>query len=330
MGRVLNPEKLDIALEEARRVLEVEATSILKLKESIDNVFRSVLELILASKGRVVFIGMGKSGLICKKLAATFSSTGTPAFFVHAGEALHGDLGMITCEDLIITLSNSGETEEVLQLIPAIRRIGAKLVVITGNRKSSLARHADYALFAGVKEEASLYGLAPTASTTASMALGDALSVALSILKGFTKEDFALLHPGGSLGRRLLTRVQDVMKIREQNPMVREDAPVKEALFAMTSSKMGATSVVDRDGKLLGIITDGDVRRHLEDSIDFFQLLCREVMTSKPVTITPDRLAAEALKIMEEREIKDLPVVCSEERPLGLLNFQDLLRAKVL
>ncbi|MDI3547369.1 MAG: arabinose-5-phosphate isomerase [Halanaerobiales bacterium] len=324
----LNNTVLKKAIAEARRVLELEARSVLNLRETIGEEFAGLVKLIIESEGRVVFIGVGKSGIIAKKLAATFSSTGTPAFFVHAAEAFHGDLGMVTENDVVIAVSNSGETEEVLQLIPSIRRIGATIVAMTGNLSSTLAQYADVCLFAGVEEEACPHGLAPTASTTATLALGDALAIALSTTKGFTAEDFAIYHPGGSLGRRLLTKVRDVLEIRKANPVVTQDTSVKEALFTMTDSKMGSTSIVDEEGRLTGIITDGDIRRLLEKSADFLEKPVKEVMTKNPITITAEKLATEALKLMEDKEINDLPVI-KDGKPVGMLNFQDLLRAKV-
>lgn len=316
-------------IEEANKVLDIEARSILNLKKIIKEDFVELVKIIMESKGRVIVSGVGKSGLVGKKIAATLSSTGTPAYFVHAGEALHGDLGTITGEDILIAISNSGETEEVLALVPSLRRIGARLVAFTGNKESSLARYADLSIIAAVEEEASPYGLAPTASTTAIMALGDALAITLSSLRGFTAEDFALFHPGGSLGRKLLTKVQDVLEIRNVNPVVEMETTVKQALFTMTSSRMGSTSIVDEKGYLAGIITDGDIRRLLEKSIDFLDKPVYKVMTKNPVTITPDRLATEALKLMEEKEINDLPVLV-DGKPVGMLNFQDLLRAKII
>ena len=324
-----NREKsIEQSLCEARKVLEVEASSVLDLKDSINGDFEKAIRLILNAEGRVVFIGVGKSGLIAKKLAATFSSTGTPAFFVHAGEALHGDLGMITSGDIVIAVSNSGETDEILDMLPSIRRLGSSLIALTGEKSSTLVDYADLSLFFGVEEEACPIGLAPTASTTASLALGDALAIALSTIRGFSPEDYAVYHPGGSLGRKLLTTVEDVLKIRGRNPLVKEDTPVRKALFIMTDSRMGSTSVINEKGNLVGIITDGDIRRLLEKSADFLDKPVGNYMTENPTTIDPDRLAAEALKIMENREINDLPVV-EEGKPVGMLNFQDLLRAKV-
>lgn len=330
MNRLLTPEaKLaERCLFEAKRVLDIEAKSILNLKKSINNDFIAVMQLIIEGDGRVIFTGVGKSGIIARKMAATFSSTGTPAFFVHAGEALHGDLGMVTEADVLITISNSGETEEVLGLIPSIKRIGASIIAFTGNSSSTLAEYADITVLAAVEEEACPHGLAPTASTTAIMALGDAMALALSNLKGFTTEDFALYHPGGSLGRKLLTKVRDVLEIRQANPLVAEGRNVKEALFTMTQSRMGSISVVDQDGYLVGIITDGDIRRLLERSVDFLKRPVSEVMTANPSSIEPDKLATEALNLMEDKEISDLPVIL-EGKPVGMLNFQDLLRAKI-
>jgi arabinose-5-phosphate isomerase len=321
-------EKFKTGLAEAKNALKIEADAVLKLKKELDGSFRKAMELIIDSQGRVVFSGVGKTGLVAKKLAATFSSTGTSAFFVHAGEALHGDLGMIRAGDVVIAVSNSGETEEVLSLLPSLRRIGVTLIALTGDSSSTLAEHADLVLLADVITEACPHNLAPTASTTAALALGDALAIALSSYYGFTPEDFALYHPGGSLGRKLLTKVKDVIKIREQNPVVKIETTVREALFRMTESRMGSTSIVDQDGKLRGIITDGDIRRLLEKSADFIDRPVKDYMTVDPISISPDKLAAEALQIMESKEINDLPVV-EAGKPVAMLNFQDLLRAKV-
>jgi len=320
--------KLKAGLEGAKNALQIEADAVLKLKEELDGSFKKAMELIIDSEGRVVFTGVGKTGLVAKKLAATFSSTGTSAFFVHAGEALHGDLGMIRAGDVVIAVSNSGETDEVISLLPSLRRIGVTLITLTGNSESTLAEHADLILEADVITEACPHNLAPTASTTAALALGDALAIALSSYYGFTPEDFALYHPGGSLGRKLLTKVKDVIKIREQNPVVKIETTVREALFKMTKSRMGSTSIVDQEGKLRGIITDGDIRRLLEKSADFIDRPVKDYMTVDPISIAPDRLAAEALQIMEAKEINDLPVV-EAGKPVAMLNFQDLLRAKV-
>jgi arabinose-5-phosphate isomerase len=328
MTKTSREDKLKSGLAEAKNALQIEADAVLKLKEELDGSFKKAMELIIDAEGRVVFTGVGKTGLVAKKLAATFSSTGTSAFFVHAGEGLHGDLGMIRAGDVVIAVSNSGETDEVISLLPSLRRIGVTLIALTGNSDSTLAEHADLVLEADVITEACPHNLAPTASTTAALALGDALAIALSSYYGFTPEDFALYHPGGSLGRKLLTKVKDVIKIREQNPVVNIETTVREALFKMTKSRMGSTSIVDQDGKLRGIITDGDIRRLLEKSADFIDRPVKDYMTVDPISIAPDRLAAEALQIMESKEINDLPVV-ENEKPVAMLNFQDLLRAKV-
>lgn len=325
----LTEDLIEKSLKDAEEVLKIEAEAILALVSYIDESFKEALKLILKSNGKVVFTGMGKSGHIAQKLAATFSSTGTSAFFVHAGEAMHGDLGMITSDDIVIAISNSGETEEVVGLLPAIRRIGLKMISLTGDKNSTLANHSDICLYAGIEEEACPHNLAPTASTTATLALGDAIAIALSNLKGFTSEDFALFHPGGSLGRKLLTKVKDVLKIRNENPVVKTDNTVKEGLFTMTESKMGSTSVVDVKGNLIGIITDGDIRRLLKKSHDFINREVSDYMTKDPIVIEDDELAVEALNIMQEKEINDLPVI-KEGQPVGMLNFQDLLRAKVI
>jgi len=316
--------------KQAKDVLDIESEAILNLKESINGQFVEIVKEILHCPGRVIMTGMGKSGLIAKKLAATLASTGTPSFFLHPAEAIHGDLGMVTKDDIVIALSNSGETNEVLNIVPVIKRIGAKIIAMTGGLDSTLAKNSDYLLNTGVKEEACPLDLAPTASTTATLALGDALAIALLEARDFKPEDFALYHPGGSLGKKLLLKVDDVLHVREQNPVVNLEANLKETLFTMTSTGMGAANIVGDDGKLAGIITDGDIRRHLEKSPDLLNKLVGEIMTVNPKTILKDKLAAEALKIMQEYEIEDLPVVNENKEPLGLINFQDLLKAGVL
>ena len=316
--------------KQAKDVLDIESEAILNLKESINGQFVEIVKEILNCPGRVIMTGMGKSGLIAKKLAATLASTGTPSFFLHPAEAIHGDLGMVTSDDIVIALSNSGETNEVLNIVPAIKRIGAKIIAMTGGLDSTLAKNSDYLLNTGVKEEACPLDLAPTASTTATLALGDALAIALLEARDFKPEDFALYHPGGSLGKKLLLKVDDVLHVREQNPVVNLETNLKETLFTMTSTGMGAANIVGDDGKLAGIITDGDIRRHLEKSPDLLNKLAGEIMTVNPKTILKDKLAAEALKIMQDYEIEDLPVVNENNEPLGLINFQDLLKAGVL
>ncbi len=323
-------ESIEAAMLRARQVLQQEARAVSKLSRAIDGNFRQAVKRILASDGRMQLTGVGKSGLIARKIAATLSSTGTPAYFIHAGEALHGDLGMVTEDDIVLAISYSGETDELLQLIPAIKRIGADLFVLTSCPQSTLADRSDLVLTNEVEEEACHLDLAPTSSTTAALALGDALAMALAYVQGLDSSDFALYHPGGSLGRKLLTTVQEVMEIREQNPCVTADESLQQALFVMTDSRMGSTSVINENDKLVGIITDGDVRRALrEGSKDLLAENVKKVMTSSPLSVSPDMLAAEALKLMENKEINHLPVVNSNNSPVGMVNFQDLLRAKV-
>ncbi|RCW44770.1 SIS domain-containing protein [Halanaerobium sp. MA284_MarDTE_T2] len=316
--------------KQAKDVLDIESEAILNLKESINGQFVEIVKEILNCPGRVIMTGMGKSGLIAKKLAATLASTGTPSFFLHPAEAIHGDLGMVTNDDIVITLSNSGETNEVLNIVPAIKRIGAKIISMTGGLDSTLAKNSDYILNTGVKEEACPLDLAPTASTTATLALGDALAISLLKVRDFKPEDFALYHPGGSLGKKLLLKVDDVLHVREQNPVVNLETNLKETLFTMTSTGMGSVNIVGDDGKLAGIITDGDIRRHLEESPDLLNKNAGDIMTVNPKTIFKEKLAAEALKLMQDNEIKDLPVINENDEPLGLINFQDLLKAGVL
>ncbi|AGB42291.1 KpsF/GutQ family protein [Halobacteroides halobius DSM 5150] len=316
--------------EQAQEVLKIEAEAIKGVSEAIDQEFVAVVQEILDCTGRVIMTGMGKSGFIAKKLAATLSSTGTPAFFLHPAEAIHGDLGMVTEKDIIIAISNSGETEEIVNILPVIKRIGAQIAAITGNIESTLAQTGDYTLEAAIEEEACPLNLAPTASTTAALALGDALAMVLLAIRDFKPEDFALYHPGGSLGRQLLLTVDDVLHVRERNPIVKQDSTLKETLFVMTSTRMGAANIVDAEGELAGIITDGDIRRLLEEDPHLMHKEAQEIMSVGPTTITPDKLAAEALKIMQDKEINDLPVVDQEGKPLGLVNFQDLLKAGVI
>jgi len=326
----IDPNKIKEALNQARQVLINEATAVKNLAEEIDGNFSEFLTGIYLSEGRIILTGVGKSGLIARKIAATFSSTGTPAYFVHAGEALHGDLGMVTGEDIIITISNSGETEEIIKLIPSIKRIGARLYLITSNLDSTLAEQADSVISTGVTGEACHLDLAPTTSTTASLALGDALAVSLAGLNGLTEEDFALYHPAGSLGRKLLTTVADVLKIRDQNPKIKAEASVQQALFTMTESRMGSTAVINQAGRLIGIVTDGDIRRAVKSqNKDLLNARVSEIMTADPETIGEEKLAAEALKLMEQKEINHLPIIDDNDSPLGMVNFQDLLRAKV-
>lgn len=314
----------------ARRVLDVEARAVAALSDRLDRNFAGACERILACKGRVIVTGMGKSGHIGSKLAATLASTGTPSFFVHPGEASHGDLGMITAADVVVALSNSGETGEVLTIIPVLKRKGTTLISLTGRPDSSLAKLSDFHLDVAVAEEACPHNLAPTSSTTATLAMGDALAIALLEARGFTAEDFALSHPGGSLGRRLLLKVDDIMHGGERLPTVPEDASLPDALLEMTRKGLGMTTVIDRQGLLAGLFTDGDLRRTLEKGLDIRTVGIAEVMSRHPVTMPPGHLAAEALQIMEARKINGLIVCDTDGRPLGALNTQDLLRAGVM
>jgi arabinose-5-phosphate isomerase len=313
-----------------QRVIQIEQTALENLKPHVNGDFQRACTLMLAGTGRVVVTGMGKSGHIGNKIAATLASTGTPAFFVHPGEASHGDLGMITPQDVVIAISNSGETAEVLTIVPLIKRMHAKLISITNNGQSTLARAADVSLEIGKSPEACSLGLAPTSSTTATLVLGDALAVALLEARGFTPEDFALSHPGGSLGRKLLLRVEDVMNKGEQVPVVRTGTLVIDALMEITKKGLGMTSVVDADGQLVGLYTDGDLRRSLDQKIDVHHTAIEDVMNIKCTTVTPQLLAAEALAVMQDRKINGVVVVDDGKRPVGALNMHNLLRAGVM
>ncbi len=326
---------LDDRLASARRVLDVERTALAAIGERLDTSFAHALDVLLACRGKVVVTGIGKSGLVCRKIAATLASTGTPAFFLHAGEGGHGDLGTLVRGDALLAVSYSGEVEEVLRILPVARRIGVPMIAITGNPESALARGADVTLDVSVPEEACPLGLAPTSSTTATMALGDALAIALLEERGFSAEDFALFHPAGAIGRRLL-RVEDVMHTGAELPVVRESASLKDTLVEMTSKRLGVTTVVNAAGDLVGVVTDGDLRRGLERAADIRTLTARDLMGGSPRTIAADALAAEALAVMERpspttRPITSL-VVCADgsRRPLGLIHLHDLLRAGVV
>lgn len=316
------------ALAVGRRVLDIEARAVQALSQRLDASFATALELVLACRGRVVVSGMGKSGHVARKIAATLASTGTPAFFVHPGEASHGDLGMVTAEDVMIALSNSGESSELLAIVPLVKRRGARLVAMTGNPASTLAREADVHLDAGVAEEACPLGLAPTASTTAALALGDALAVAALEARGFGPEDFAQSHPGGSLGRRLLTRVRDVMRAGNDVPRVADSATVEQALFEVTSKGLGMTAVLGPGGAVVGVFTDGDLRRALAQG-RALRGPVTEAMTRNPRTIASSRLAVEAVEEMERFRINGLLVV-DDGVLTGALNMHDLFRARVI
>ena len=317
-------------LDLAREVLEIEAAAIHGLIARLDNEFQRAVDIILACKGRVTVSGIGKSGHIARKIASTMSSTGTPAYFVHPAEASHGDLGMVTRDDVFIALSNSGETAELLAIVPLIKRQGARLIAFTGNAASSLAREADAHLYAGAEKEACPLNLAPTASTTAALALGDALAVALMQAKGFSRDEFARSHPGGALGRKLLTHVRDVMRAGADAPRVTETATLSDAILEMTRSRMGITSVLDKAERVVGIFTDGDLRRTLQKGLKVEDTTISQVMSRGPRTITADKLAVEAVQIMEEHKVNQLLVVDAEQRLIGALNMHDLFRAKVI
>lgn len=317
-------------IEQGRRVLDIERAAIDDIYPSIDAEFAKACQLMLDCTGRVVVTGMGKSGHIGNKIAATLASTGTPAFFVHPGEASHGDLGMITSQDVVLAMSNSGETQEVLSIIPVIKRLGIPLISMSGNPDSTLARLSDVHITVAVQLEACPLGLAPTASTTATLVMGDALAVALLHARGFTADDFALSHPGGSLGRRLLLRVADVMHDGERLPQVRQDAIIRDALLEMSRKGLGMTAIVDEQDVLLGIFTDGDLRRILDQQVDIHQTPIASVMTARCVTVRPEILAAEALKLMEDKKINALIVVNAQNCPVGAFNMHDLLRAGVI
>ena len=318
------------ALQLARNVLETEAAAVNALVGRIDTSFLAAVRIIMACKGRMVVSGVGKSGHIGRKLAATFASTGTPAFFVHPGEAAHGDLGMITRDDVVMAISYSGESQELLSIVPAIKRRGARMIALTGKPGSSLGREANVHLDASVSQEACPLNLAPTASTTAALALGDALAMAILDARGFTAEDFALTHPGGALGRRLLVHVRDVMHAGDRLPVVLSGTPLKVALLEMSRKGLGMTAIVDDAGRLAGLFTDGDLRRTLDHGIDINTATIDSVMITNPKTISADAMAVEAVQIMEEKEINGLLVLDAENRLIGAFNMHDLFKAGVV
>ncbi len=314
----------------AKRVLQIERDALSGLVSKVGRNFERACKIILKSKGRVVVTGMGKPGFIAQKVSATLASTGTPSLFLHPAEALHGDLGRVMKEDVLIAFSNSGQTEEIVKLLPLIKKIGAKLISFTGNPGSLLARHSDVSIDVSVKKEACPMNLAPTASTTAMLAMGDALAVTLLEQKGFKAHDFAFYHPGGNIGKKLLLKVSDIMRKGASNPVVRENAKVKDALYKITNARAGSATVVDQKGKLKGIFTDGDLRRWLKDGEIILNFSVSRLMTRNPVTIGPDRLAAEALEILRSKRIDEVPVIDSKRRPIGLLDVQDLLKAGLI
>lgn len=319
-------------IETAKQVLQIEADAVLALRERIDGAFSQAVRLILECQGKVVVTGMGKSGLICQKIAATMASTGTPTFFLHPAEGIHGDLGMLSRGDVVIAISYSGETEEITRILPVIKRMGLPLIALSGNPRSTLGLAGDFHLDISVAEEACPLGLAPTASTTATLAMGDALAVALLDERGFRAEDFALFHPGGALGKKLLLRVEDLMHTGVQVPLVAPETLLRDALFEITSKQLGVTGVADADGKLVGVFTDGDLRRIMEKGLESLQQPIEQVMTTSPKRILRHNLAAKALQVMEHHEITSLFVFEDEGQrvPVGIVHLHDLLKAGVV
>ncbi len=319
--------------EKAVETLEIEAAAVKRLTERIDEEFVAAVNCILACKARVIVTGMGKSGHVGRKIAATLASTGTPSFFLHPAEAFHGDLGMVTEQDVVIAISNSGESSEIVNILPIIRRIGATIIAMSGRRTSQLGQFADYFIDISVEREACPLGLAPTASTTATLAMGDAIAMALMSCRNFTSQDFALFHPGGALGRRLLLTVKNVMHTDGDNPLIHKGKTAKDALFVMTDKGLGAASVIDDDGKFLGLITDGIIRRALAKDNDFLDEPVESIMFTSPLTISPEKMAAQALHVMEQHKpnpVTVLPVIDKENKPIGMVHLTDLLRQGVV
>ena len=319
--------------EKAVETLEIEAAAVKRLTERIDEEFVAAVNCILACKARVIVTGMGKSGHVGRKIAATLASTGTPSFFLHPAEAFHGDLGMVTEQDVVIAISNSGDSSEIVNILPIIRRIGATIIAMSGRRTSQLGQFADYFIDISVEREACPLGLAPTASTTATLAMGDAIAMALMSCRNFTSQDFALFHPGGALGRRLLLTVRNVMHTDGDNPLIHKGKTAKDALFVMTDKGLGAASVIDDDGKFLGLITDGIIRRALAKDNDFLDEPVESIMFTSPLTISPEKMAAQALHVMEQHKpnpVTVLPVIDKEHRPIGMVHLTDLLRQGVV
>ncbi len=325
-----------MSLTRAKEVIRIEAQAILHLAKSLDKNFLKAVDLICKCTdsrqgrcGRVIVTGMGKTGIIGRKIASTLSSTGTPSLWMHSAEAVHGDLGQVTRNDVLILLSNSGETEETKKLLPLIKKIGAKVIAITGNPKSTLAKYSDVALNVSVEKEGCPLGLAPMASTTATLVMGDALAACLIDRKGFKKEDFAFYHPGGNLGRKLLLKVEDIMRAGSHFAKVGSATRVKDVLLSITRARCGSACVIDGKGKLSGIFTDGDLRRHLEEGADVLKEKVGDVMTKNPTTINKEKLAAEAMSLLKERKIDEIPVVDKNAKCVGLLDIQDLLKAGI-
>ncbi|MDD5217914.1 MAG: KpsF/GutQ family sugar-phosphate isomerase [Candidatus Omnitrophica bacterium] len=314
-------------LKTGREILKIEIQTLERLTRHIRGNFVEAVEMMVRCKGRIILTGMGKPGFIARKISATLASTGSPSFFLHPAEAIHGDLGMVTPDDILIAISNSGETEEIVQLLSPLKRMGVPMIALTSNVCSTLARHADIVLDLGVTREACPLNLAPSASTTASLALGDALALSLLKEKGFKTEDFAMLHPGGSLGKQLL-KVKDIMRSGKNNPLVPDNATVRQALLKITGARAGSCTLVDRRGKIRGIFTDGDLRRHMkEDSGSILDQPVKKFATQKPMTIRQTKMAAEAVHLLKTKKIDELPVVDDQNRAVGLLDVQDLLKA---
>ncbi|MBL7072356.1 MAG: KpsF/GutQ family sugar-phosphate isomerase [Candidatus Omnitrophica bacterium] len=316
-----------MSMTRAKKVLMNESKAIARLAERLDNEFEKIIKFLVKTKGRIIVTGMGKPGFIAQKVSATLSSTGTPSLYLHPAEALHGDLGRVISGDVVIAFSNSGETEEIVRLIPILKKIGAVLISVTGNKKSTLAANSDYVIDSSVQKEACPMGLAPTTSTTAMLALGDALAIALLEKKNIQPKDFALYHPGGLLGKRLLLKVGDIMRGKSKTPIVTKNTKVRDVLLKITKMRAGSASVVNDEGKLIGIFTDGDLRRHFEDGQDLLNSKVGNIMTKSPVTITQDQLAAEAFKILTAKKIDEIPVVDGQKRPVGILDVQDVLES---
>lgn len=312
----------------AREVLRSEANAILNLLERIDANFEKAIEILASCKGRVVLTGMGKSGIVCKKIAATFSSTGLPALFLHPAEAIHGDLGMVTTGDVVIAISNSGETEELLRLLELVKRLGVQMISFTGNIKSTLAKHSDVVLDVSVLKEACPMNLVPTASTTAALAMGDALAMCLMEVRGFKEEDYVKLHPGGRLGKKLL-KVSDLMRTGDDVPRVKTSTPMKDVIYEMSRKGLGITSVLDSDSRVVGVISDGDLRRHLEKDDLILSRSAADLMTRNPKTISADELATTALNMMEEKKITSLLILDAEQRLSGIIHLHDLWRTEM-
>lgn len=317
-------------IKRAQEVLQIEAAAIRELKPRIGRSFQKAVDIISASKGRIVVSGMGKTGIIAQKFSATLASTGTPSLYLHTAEAIHGDLGRVHRDDVVVVISNSGSGEEMRQLLPLLKKIGCAIIAMTGNKDSLLSAQSDVVLDVSVKKEACPLGLAPTASTTATLAMSDALAVCLLEKKGFQEKDFAFFHPGGMLGKRLLLKVEDIMRKGSAHPVVRQDRRVSEVLVKITQARAGSASIVDHKGELVGIFTDGDLRRHLESDEHLPRRMIKEVMTKGPTVVDKDMLAVEAARILQERRIDEVPVVDERRRPVGLLDIQDLLKAGLL